>query len=108
MSESRMRVVVAGAGVAGLETALALNATAHEYVTVELVTPEAEFTYRALAVAEPFQAGEVRRFPLDRLVEAAGGKLRHGTLVAVDSEEKRALLADDQSVPYDALVLALG
>jgi sulfide:quinone oxidoreductase len=108
MSESRMRVVVAGAGVAGLETALALDATAHEYVTVELITPEAEFTYRPLAVAEPFQVGEVRRFPLDRLVDAAGGKLRHGTLVAVDSEEKRALLADDQSVPYDALVLALG
>ena len=40
MSDSRMEVVVAGAGVAGLETALALNAVASEYVTVELIAPE--------------------------------------------------------------------
>jgi sulfide:quinone oxidoreductase len=103
-----MHVVVAGAGVAGLETALALDAVAHEYVSVELVTPEREFAYRPLAVAEPFQVGEVRRFPLDRLVEAAGAELRNGTLVEVDADEKRTVLADGQSISYDALVLALG
>jgi sulfide:quinone oxidoreductase len=108
MKDSRRHVVVAGAGVAGLETALALNAIAREYVTVELVAPESEFTYRPLAVAEPFQVGEVRRFPLDRLVEAGGAELRNGTLVGVDADEKRAMLADGQSVAYDALVLALG
>src|SRR5438477_7373699 len=108
MNDSRMHVVVAGAGVAGLETALALDALAREYVTVEVVTPEREFTYRPSAVAEPFRAGEVRRFPLDRLVEAAGAELRNGTLVGVDADEKRALVADGQSVSYDALVLALG
>jgi NADPH-dependent 2,4-dienoyl-CoA reductase/sulfur reductase-like enzyme len=103
-----MHVVVAGAGVAGLETALALEAIAREYVTVELIAPEREFTYRPLAVAESFQAGEVRRFPLDRLVHAAGAELHTGTLVGVDADEKRALLADGQSVAYDTLVLALG
>ncbi len=108
MKDSRRHVVVAGAGVAGLETALALKAIAREYVTVELVAPESEFTYRPLAVAEPFQVGEVRRFPLDRLVDAAGAELRNGTLVGVDADEKRATLADGQSVAYDALVLALG
>jgi sulfide:quinone oxidoreductase len=108
MSDSRTHVVVAGAGVAGLEAALALNAVAREYVTVELVAPEQEFTYRPLAVAEPFQAGEVRRFPLHRLVEAAGAELRSGSLVGVDADAKQALLADDHSVGYDALVLALG
>jgi sulfide:quinone oxidoreductase len=91
-----------------LETALALNATAREYVRVELVTPELEFTYRPLAVAEPFQMGEVRRFPLERLVDAAGAELRTGALVGVDADAKRALLADDQSIAYDVLVLALG
>jgi len=108
MIDSRRHIVVAGAGVAGLETALALHALAHEYVTVELLAPEQEFSYRPLAVAEPFQAGEVRRFPLDRLVHAAGAELRNGTLVGVDADAKQALLADDQSVAYDALVLALG
>jgi sulfide:quinone oxidoreductase len=108
VNDKRVRVVVAGAGVAGLETALALDAIAREYLTVELVAPEREFTYRPLSVAEPFQMGEVRRFPLDRLVQAAGAELRNGSLAGVDTEEKRAVLADGQPVAYDVLVLALG
>jgi sulfide:quinone oxidoreductase len=108
MNDSRRHVVVAGAGVAGLETALALQALAPEHVSVELIAPEEEFAYRPLAVAEPFHVGEVRRFPLARLVAAAGGELRHGALVAVDPEEKRATLADGSVVEYDVLVLALG
>jgi sulfide:quinone oxidoreductase len=108
VNDGRFHVVVAGAGVAGLEMALALEAIAREYVSVELIAPEREFTYRPLAVAEPFQVGEVRRFPLDRLVGGAGAELRNGSLVGVDAEAKRALLGDGQSVDYDALVLALG
>lgn len=103
-----MHVVVAGAGVAGLETALALDAFAREYVSVEVVAPEREFAYQPLAVAEPFRVGEVRRFPLDRLIEAAGAQLREGRLVDVDADAKQALLADGVAVAYDALVLALG
>jgi sulfide:quinone oxidoreductase len=108
MSARRRHVVVAGAGVAGLETALALQALAPEQVSVELIAPEDEFVYRPLAVAEPFHVGEVRRFPLARLVEAAGATLRQGSLGAVNPDEKRAELADGTSVEYDVLVLALG
>jgi sulfide:quinone oxidoreductase len=108
MDENRMHVVVAGAGVAGLETALALDALAREYVTVEVVTPERDFTYRPLAVAQPFQVGEVRRFPLDQLVAAAGAELRTGSLAGVDPDAKQARLSERGSVAYDALVLALG
>ena len=108
MTDNRAHVVVVGAGVSGLETALALDAIAREYVSVELIAPEREFTYRPLGVAEPFQMGEVRRFPLDQLVQAAGAELRNGSLVGVDADAKRALLADGESVAYDMLVLALG
>ncbi len=108
MDDSRRHVVVAGAGVAGLETALALQALAPQHVSVELIAPESEFVYRPLAVAEPFQVGEVRRFPLARLVAAAGAELRLGTLAAVDPEEKRAALTDGSTLEYDVLVLALG
>jgi sulfide:quinone oxidoreductase len=108
MNDNRSHVVVAGAGVAGLETALALDAIARQHVTVELIAPERDFTYRPLAVAQPFHMGEVRRFPLDQLVRAAGAKLRYGSIAGVDADEKRALLADGQSVAYDMLVLALG
>src|SRR6516165_10393332 len=108
MRNGRRHVVVAGAGVAGLETALALHALAPEHVWVELIAPEDEFVYRPLAVAEPFHVGEVRRFPLARLVEAAGAELREGALHAVDPDEKRVTLADGSTVGYDVLVLALG
>jgi sulfide:quinone oxidoreductase len=102
------RVVIAGAGVAALETALALRALADDLVSVELVAPEQEFTYRPLAVAEPFRVGEVRRFPLSKLVTATGAGLRPGTVAQVDSDENVALLEDGQALDFDAFVLALG
>jgi sulfide:quinone oxidoreductase len=102
------RVVIAGAGVAALETALALRALAEDSVSVKLVAPESEFTYRPLAVAEPFRVGEVRRFPLARLVVATGAELRRGTLAHVDPDEKVATLDDGQTLEFDAFVLALG
>ena len=108
MRAGRRHVVVAGAGVAGLETALALQALAPEQVSVELITPEDEFVYRPLAVAEPFHVGEVRRFPLSRLVEAADAELRQAALTGVRPDDQLAVLADGSTVEYDVLVLALG
>ncbi len=102
------RVVIAGAGVAALETALALRALAEDFVSVELVAPEREFTYRPLAVAEPFRVGEVRRFPLAPLVAATGAALRRGTILRVDPDEKMTVLEDGQTLDFDALVVALG
>ena len=103
-----MRVVVAGGGVAGLETALALQALAAGLVSVELLAPEADFTYRPLALAEPFRVGEMRRFPLDRLVRAAGANLLEGAVAAVDADRKTLTLEGGAERAYDVLVLALG
>jgi sulfide:quinone oxidoreductase len=105
---TEMRVVVAGAGVAGLETALALQALARGFVSVELVAPETEFTYRPLAVAEPFHVAEMRRFPLERLVRAAGAELRCDTVASVEADRKTLTLETGAELAYDALVLALG
>jgi sulfide:quinone oxidoreductase len=107
-SREPFHVVVAGAGVAALETALALRALASELVSVELVAPETEFIYRPLAVAEPFRTDEVRRFPLEPLVNAAGASLRSGSLASVEAAAKRIALASDERVEYDAFVLAVG
>jgi sulfide:quinone oxidoreductase len=104
----RRHVVIAGAGVAGLETALALKAEAHDFVSVELVAPETEFVYRPLAVAAPFGVGEVRKFPLDKLVHETGARLRRGRVASVDPEWKLIELDDGTKVEYDVLVLTLG
>jgi sulfide:quinone oxidoreductase len=102
------RVVVTGAGVAGLEAALALRDLAEGLVAVELVAPEQDFVYRPLAVLEPFRMGDVRRFPLRRLVEAAGATLRQDSLVALDAESKRIRLEESGWVDYDIVVAAVG
>jgi sulfide:quinone oxidoreductase len=103
-----LKVVVAGAGIAGLELALALQALAEDLVSVELVAPETEFVYRPLAVAEPFRTDEVRRFPLAPLVAATGASLRPGTVASVEPEQKRVVLGDGTVLEYDAFVLATG
>lgn len=103
-----VQVLVAGAGVAALEAALALRALAEDRVTVELVAPETEFTYRPLAVAEPFRVGEVRRFPLKKLAEAAGAKLRRGSIESVDTQRRVIKTSEGEELNYDTLLLALG
>jgi sulfide:quinone oxidoreductase len=108
VSATAQRVLVVGAGVAGLETALALRALAPDLASVELLAPEREFVYRPLAVAEPFRVGEARRFPLERLVAAAGARLRQGRLSELDWKQKRVLLGDGSELEYGVLVLALG
>lgn len=60
----RMDVVIAGVGVAGLEGLLALHAIAGERVRLTVVEPDPEFSYRPLAVAEPFALGHAHRVPL--------------------------------------------
>jgi sulfide:quinone oxidoreductase len=108
MSSDRRHVVVGGAGVAGLEVALALRELARDVVSVELVSPEREFVYRPSAVAEPFRVGEVRRFPLEALVRATGAGLRNGSVAGLDADKKLVRFADGTEVLYDVLVLALG
>lgn len=104
----RAHVLVAGAGVAGLETALALRALAGDRVSVEVVSPEPSFAYRPAAVAEPFRKGEVRRFPLDRLVTATGARFRHDMLAGIEGDLKLGRLNSGDTVEYTMLVVAVG
>jgi sulfide:quinone oxidoreductase len=101
-------VLVAGGGVAALETALALRELAGGLVHVELVAPELHFHYRPLAVAEPFGVGRVLRWELGDLVRAAGAEFAPGELVSVDTEVQIAELGSGGRIEYGALVLACG
>jgi NADH dehydrogenase FAD-containing subunit len=49
-----LEVVIAGGGVAALETALALHELAGDRVKLTLLAPNADFVYRPMAVLEPF------------------------------------------------------
>ena len=103
-----LHVLVAGGGVVGLETLLALRDLAGERVRCTLLTPEPEFVYRPMAVAEPFARGRARRHRLDAIARDVGAELVAGRLVAVDAGARQALTDDDRRLGYDALVIGVG
>src|ERR1019366_6940090 len=68
-------VVIAGGGVAALETAFALRAVAGESARMTLVAPDSEFVYRPMAVREPFAHGPARRYQLAQIANDVGAEL---------------------------------
>jgi sulfide:quinone oxidoreductase len=104
----KLHVLVAGGGVAALEAMIALRKLAGELVEVELVSPDGDFFYRPLSVAEPFGLGTVLRFDLASLAQGCGARHSPGTLVAVASDERRIRTSRNASLPYDVLLIAVG
>ena len=103
-----IRVLVAGGGVAGLETVLALQALADDDVAIELLTPERHFTYRPLAVAEPFRPGSVQRLSLSAIAADRGVELHRDALARIVPGEHAVETQGGFRLAYDKLVLALG
>ena len=103
-----MRVVVAGGGVAGLEGLLALRALAGDRIDLTLVAPDPEFTYRPLAVAEPFALGHAHRVPLSQFTEDAGAELVIDSTVGVDDNLGEIRLRESGARSLDALLIAPG
>ncbi len=102
------RVVIAGGGVAGLEAAIALRELAGDRVQVELCSPQEDFVYRPFAVGEPYGRSRPMRYPLARLAEACGAKLRLESIGAVEADKQRAITHDGVRLDYDYLILAPG
>jgi sulfide:quinone oxidoreductase len=102
------KVVVAGGGVAGLEAVLALSALAGDRVALELAAPEPVFSYRPLAVAEPFDGPGVASFDLAAITDDCDATLRIARLVSVDPAGRTAAFDDGQTTEYDALLVACG
>jgi sulfide:quinone oxidoreductase len=105
---TKPRVVIAGGGVAALETLLALRALAPELVEIKMVAPNAEFVYRPMTVCEPFAYPRASRYALAPIAAEAGAELIAEELAWVDPRKQIAYTSSDVPIGYDALVLALG
>jgi sulfide:quinone oxidoreductase len=103
-----LRVLIAGAGVAGLETVMALHELAGPRVEITLLTPSKDFVYKPLSVREPFANAAATRQPLERIAADFGATLHHDTLDWVAAGQHSAFTASGTEIEYDALVLALG
>jgi sulfide:quinone oxidoreductase len=104
----KLRVAIAGGGVAGLETLLALQALAPASTAVTVIAPNDEFVYRPMTVREPFAYPQADRFELEPIVREAGAELLVDELAWVDPAARIAHTAGGGEIEYDALVLALG
>src|SRR4051812_34448353 len=107
-SSERLRVVVAGGGVGGLETLVALNALAADRVAPALIAPDRDFVLRALDVFEPFGLGRPSRYPLDELCAELGAERHRDVVARVDRARRTVVLGSGAEVPYDVLVAAVG
>jgi sulfide:quinone oxidoreductase len=107
-SDSKLRVVIAGGGIAALECALALKELAPEQTAVTVLAPNAEFVIRPMTVREPFSYPQARRYPLADVVADAGGELIADELAWVDTTKRVAHTHAESELEYDALVIAVG
>jgi sulfide:quinone oxidoreductase len=105
---SKLRVLIAGGGVAALETLLALQALAPEQTEMTVLAPNAEFVYRPMTVREPFAYPAAERYELAPIVADTDGKLVVDELGRVDPARRIAHTSKGAEIEYDVLVLALG
>jgi sulfide:quinone oxidoreductase len=105
---NKLRVLIAGGGVAALETLLALRELAPERTAMTVLAPNRDFVYRPMTVREPFSYPQARRYPLAPIVREAGAELLVEELAWVDPAKRIAHTSSDMEIEYDALVIALG
>ena len=101
-------MLVAGGGVAGLETLLALRALAADAVDLLLLSPSDEFVYRPLEVLEAFAPQAMVRILWSRILEDRNISHLADALHTVDLDEHVVTTSSGQRIGYDLLVLTPG
>jgi sulfide:quinone oxidoreductase len=105
---SRLRVLIAGGGVAALETVLALRELAGDRVSLALLAPGAELLYRPVTVAEAFDRARARSFAIDEILSELRVEHMRDTLARVNPAAHTVHTTDGAQLDYDALVVATG
>lgn len=105
---ARPPVLIAGGGVAGLETLLALRALAADRMDITLLAPELKFINCSMAVDQPFKLQRVRGLrPRDTAAEL-NSRWHRGALDRVEHRRRHVVTKDGDELSYDRLVLTLG
>jgi sulfide:quinone oxidoreductase len=108
LEQEPVHVVVAGAGIAGLEAVIALRAVAGDRVRITLVSPDEDFDYVPLSVGDPFALGRARRVPLDQVARDFHVERCVDSLSAVVPGAHTISLASGGQLGYEKLIVAAG
>jgi sulfide:quinone oxidoreductase len=101
------RVVIAGAGPAGIEAALGLRELAPEGTDITVVAPTSELRHQALG-DDHFSMGALTRHPLETVCERVPCGFVHAAVESVDTDARTVTLSDGRSLEYDVLLVAIG
>ena len=107
-AQARLKVLVVGGGVAGLEALLALGDLTEDRAELTLVASEPDFTYKPLTVEEPFLLGVAARMELAPIAAELGARFVPQAVVAVRPDDHAVELADGSTLEYDLLVVCAG
>ncbi len=105
--EHPFRVLIAGGGVAALETALALRDLCPDRISTTIICPDPEFVYRPMRVREPFAYSEARRYSLAEIAQDIGAEVKRDAFKWLDPAD-RVVATENDRLEYDAVVLAVG
>ncbi|MFI6733087.1 NAD(P)/FAD-dependent oxidoreductase [Nonomuraea sp. NPDC050451] len=103
------RVLILGAGYAGMAAAIQLAARGkgRENVQVTLVNSQERFTER-LRLHMSATGQRVAELSIPELLEGTGARFVRGWVTAVDADAKLVRIDDDRVLHYDTLVYGLG
>jgi sulfide:quinone oxidoreductase len=102
------RIVIVGAGIAGLEGALALRALGGDQVEPLLVSPGGDLSMGAREVAEPAGQRRVRSLPLAEILHGLDIAHVTGVVSEVQADARQVRLLGGELLGYDGLLLAIG
>src|SRR4051812_14763612 len=100
----RHRLIVAGAGVAGLEALAALRAVAPDLIDVTVVAPNTEFRIQAASVEEPFAQPRATAYSVPRVCADHGAAHVADGVARVDPTARRVTTAAGRELEYDSLL----
>jgi sulfide:quinone oxidoreductase len=103
-----LRVLIAGGGIAAAETVIALRALAGDAVSITMLSPNDELTYRPLSVTAPFGGDTPSSRPLAELAADFGVELVRASLAWVAPSAHTAYADGSTRIDYDVLVVATG
>jgi sulfide:quinone oxidoreductase len=101
-------VLIAGGGVAGLETLLALRAIAGDRLDVTVLAPGLKFVNPSMSVDSPFKPNRARGIRWDRICHDFGASWVRGELNHVEHLDRQAITRNGERLAFDRIVLAIG